>query len=66
MTERPDAFDETQRELSGEERQQVREIDDEARRMRALFNSIGRSTEMSLALANLEQATMWAKKHVMM
>lgn len=61
---RPEPADMTEVELANEARWRITQIDEQTDRMRKLFNDIGKSYEMSLALVNLEQAAMWAKRHM--
>lgn len=50
--------------LSDEEKQQMLELKDLGAAFIEKCNEIGRSRELSLAITNAEQATMWAVKHV--
>lgn len=50
--------------LSDTEKQQMQAIKDKGLEFYELVQSIGASRELSLALTNLEQAVMWAVKHL--
>lgn len=50
--------------LSDAEKQQMLDLKDLGAAFIAKCNEIGQSRELSLAITNAEQATMWAVKHV--
>lgn len=50
--------------LTDEEKEQMKAIKDAGLALHDLFDSIGASRELSLAKTNLEQAVMWAVKHL--
>lgn len=52
------------RTLSDEEKQQMSEIKDVGQEFLDLCDGIGSSREMSLAKTKVEEAVMWATKHV--
>ena len=54
----------TYRVLSDDEKQQMIDLKDLGAAFIAKCNEIGKSRELSLAVANAEQAVMWAVKHV--
>jgi hypothetical protein len=50
--------------LSDEEKAQMQAIKDHGLAMHSLVESIGQSRELSLAKTKIEEAVMWAVKHV--
>lgn len=52
------------RELSQDEKDLLKAVKSEAEDLHNKIASIGASRELSLALTNLEQAVMWATKHI--
>jgi hypothetical protein len=50
--------------LSEEEKAQMKSIKDLGEEFVLNCNQIGRSRELSLAITNVEQAVMWAVKHI--
>lgn len=50
--------------LSGSEKSQMKIVKDMGLAMYEAFDEIGQSRELSLAKTNLEQAVMWAVKHI--
>lgn len=50
--------------LTDVEKNQMKMIKDQGLALIALCQSIGTSREMSLAVTKIEEATMWAVKHV--
>ena len=52
------------RTLSDKEKSQMQQIKDEGLLLWNILDDIGQSRELSLAKANLEQAVMWAVKHI--
>lgn len=64
MPERHPVLDEALSQIGEEQRWQIREIAEQTKRLRSLFCSIGKSCDMTNALVNLDQAAMWATKHV--
>lgn len=50
--------------LSDDEKAQMQAIKDEGLKFHALVESIGGSREMSLAKTKIEEAVMWAVKHI--
>ena len=50
--------------LSDREKQQMKEIKDIGLDFIAKLNSVGESRELSLAKTKIEEAVMWAVKHV--
>lgn len=52
------------RELSGTEKRQVEEVKAIATHFYGLLTGIGDSRELSLAKTKLEEAVMWATKHI--
>jgi len=54
----------TYRTLTGTEQDQMRAIKDEGLKFHSLIKDIGASREISLALTKIEEAVMWAVKHV--
>lgn len=54
----------TYRVLTDAEKQQMVEVKDLGAALIAKCNDIGRSRELSLAVTNVEQAVMWAVKHI--
>ncbi len=50
--------------LTAEEKQQMQAIKDMGLQMFELFEVIGNSREMSLAKTKVEEAVMWAVKHL--
>lgn len=52
------------RELSGTEKRQVEEVKAIATHMYGLLKGIGDSRELSLAKTKVEEAVMWAVKHI--
>lgn len=50
--------------LTDEEKGQMQRIKDEGLNFHDLINSIGNSRELSLAKTKIEEAVMWAVKHV--
>jgi len=51
--------------LSGEQSMQVAELRGLEADFILLCNKIGKSRELSLAVTNMEQASMWAVRHVL-
>lgn len=50
--------------LSDEEKQQMQAIKDKGLELHSLFESVGTSREMALAKTKVEEAVMWAVKHI--
>lgn len=50
--------------LSDDEKAQMQAIKDEGLRFHDLVESIGNSRELSLAKTKIEEAVMWAVKHI--
>lgn len=50
---------------SHEQQMQVAELQNLEADFVALCNKIGRSRELSLAVTNMEQASMWAVRHIL-
>lgn len=50
--------------LSDAEKEQMRAIKDEGLKFHALVDSLGVSRELSLAKTKIEEAVMWAVKHI--
>ena len=50
--------------LSEEEKQAMKQIEDMGLAMHELIESIGQSRELSLAKTKIEEAVMWAVKHL--
>lgn len=50
--------------LSDEEKAQMQAIKDEGLKFHELVESIGASRELSLAKTKIEEAVMWAVKHI--
>lgn len=61
---KPSLFRKAYRELSDEEKAIVAEIKTKAEELEALLNRLPGSRYVSLAITSLEQAVMWAVKHV--
>lgn len=53
------------RPMSHEQRMQVSELQNIEVDFITLCNKIGKSRELSLAITNIEQATMWAIRHLL-
>ena len=54
----------TYRELTDEEKETVKALKAHGEDFVAACNVLGKSRELSLAITNVEQAVMWAVKHV--
>ena len=52
------------RSLTAGEQAQMRVLKDKGSELHALIESMGRSRELSLALTKVEEAVMWAVKHI--
>lgn len=50
--------------LSGEEKAQMQQIKDKGLEFHDLVESVGASRELSLAKTKIEEAVMWAVKHI--
>lgn len=50
--------------LSDAEKAQMQTLKDKGLELHALIESIGKSRELSLALTKVEEAVMWAVKHI--
>lgn len=51
--------------LSSEQLMQVKELENLETDFVALCNKIGKSRELSLAITNMEQASMWAVRYIL-
>ena len=54
----------SQRPLSGAEVEHIRAINDGGHQFWLLCNGMGQSRELSLAKTKIEEAVMWAVKHI--
>ena len=52
------------RTLSGKEKEQMQQIKDEGLLLWNMLDDIGQSRELSLAKTKVEEAVMWAVKHI--
>lgn len=50
--------------LSEEEKEQMQKVKDDGLALHELFSSIGDSRELSIAKTKVEEAVMWAVKHI--
>jgi len=50
--------------LTGEEKMQMQVVKDEGRDLHQYLDTLGKSREISLAKTKIEEAVMWAVKHI--
>lgn len=59
-----DVMRQTYRKLTDTEVRQIREVKELGARFHAYLNGLGASRELSLAQTRIEEAVMWATKHL--
>ena len=50
--------------LTDQEKQQMKDLKDQALQLHALLGTMGESRELSLAKTKIEEAVMWGVKHI--